>query len=143
RASQEGSALIRQVEPARRGASLREASPMGPIQDESQPAWHATEAGEARCVHRPLDERRCSPRGAFPAAEGDGVMPSGELVGRRVRIIAWYDHVPLIAARRTGDLMGTITHVKDSWHGVSVSVRVDRPFGEYAFTLRDVALLSS
>jgi hypothetical protein len=61
-------------------------------------------------------------------------MLSPELIGRRVRVIAWYDHPPLIAARRRPTALsdgpeGTVTHVDDRTGRVWVRVEgLDRVF---------------
>jgi hypothetical protein len=61
-------------------------------------------------------------------------MPSKELIGRRVRILAWYDHAPLVAAHRwptaPGDgPEGTVTRLDDATGRVSVLVEgLDRVF---------------
>ena len=61
-------------------------------------------------------------------------MLSPDLIGRRVRIIAWYDHPPLIAAHRwlpapSEGPDGTVTHLNDRTGQVSVLVAgLDRVF---------------
>jgi hypothetical protein len=68
-------------------------------------------------------------------------MISKELVGRRVKVLAWYDHPQLIMARSKDELVGAITHVKDCVSCVSLSVRLDRLDQEYTFKMGDVELL--
>lgn len=61
-------------------------------------------------------------------------MPSPELIGRRVRIIAWYDHAPLVAAYRWPLALdegpeGTVTHLNEVTGHVGVRVEgLDRVF---------------
>jgi hypothetical protein len=65
-----------------------------------------------------------------------------ELVGRRVRVMAWYDHAGLIADYRRSALPeGTITHVNGLIGEPAVSVRIDEPGGVYTFKLSDVEVL--
>jgi hypothetical protein len=61
-------------------------------------------------------------------------MLTPDLIGRRVRIIAWYDHAPLVAAHRwppapgTGP-EGTVTQLDEVTGHVGVLVEgVDRVF---------------
>jgi len=54
-------------------------------------------------------------------------MLTKELIGRRVRVLAWYDHPPLIAAHRWPTALGdgpagTVTHHDDRTGRVSVRV---------------------
>ena len=70
------------------------------------------------------------------------MTPPKELVGRRVRVIAWYDHAPLIAAsRKPARPEGTITHVNGVTGEPAVSVQIDGQGGAYTFKLGDVELL--
>ena len=65
-----------------------------------------------------------------------------ELVGRRVRVLAWYDHARLIAAyRRLAPPEGTITQVSGLSSEALVSVQIDGQGGVYTFQLSDVNLL--
>ena len=65
-----------------------------------------------------------------------------ELVGRRVRVMAWYDHARLIADYRSSALPeGTITHVNGIIGEPAVSVQIDEPGGVYTFKLSDVEVL--
>ena len=67
---------------------------------------------------------------------------TNELVGRRVRVMAWYDHARLIAAYRSSALPeGTITHVSGLVGERAVSVLLDEPGGVYTFKLGDVEVL--
>jgi hypothetical protein len=69
------------------------------------------------------------------------MTPTNELVGRRVRVIAWYDHAPLIAAyRKPARPEGTITHVAGIVEA-AVSVQIDEQGGAYTFKLSDVEIL--
>ena len=64
-------------------------------------------------------------------------MLSKELLGRRVKVVAWYDHPQLIAAhRQQTHPEGTVTHIND-FTG-ELSVRVDEPDCVYRFRLDDV-----
>ena len=54
-------------------------------------------------------------------------MLTPELIGRRVEVIAWYDHPPLVAARRgppalRGGPVGTVTRVDERTGRVAVLV---------------------
>jgi hypothetical protein len=54
-------------------------------------------------------------------------MLSTELIGRRVRVIAWYDHPPLVAARRASPAPGagpegTVLRVDDRTGRVAVLI---------------------
>ena len=70
------------------------------------------------------------------------MTPTNELVGRRVRVMAWYDHAQLIAAHRRADRPeGTITHVNGRIGEAAVSVRIDQQGGVYDFKLSDVEVL--
>jgi hypothetical protein len=70
------------------------------------------------------------------------MTPTKELVGRRVRVIAWYDHAQLIAAyRRPSRPEGTITHVNGLIGEAAVSVQIDGQGGVYTFKLSDVEIL--
>jgi hypothetical protein len=65
-----------------------------------------------------------------------------ELVGRRVRVMAWYDHARLIAAyRKPARPEGTITHVNGLIGEAAVSVQIDEQVGLYTFALSDVEIL--
>jgi hypothetical protein len=71
-------------------------------------------------------------------------MLSKELVGRRVKVTAWYDHAQLIAAHRRPTTLrdgpeGTVTHVND-FTG-RVSVRMEEHSRVYIFPLSDVEVL--
>ena len=61
-------------------------------------------------------------------------MLTPQLIGRRVRVTAWYDHAPLVAARRRpttpGDgPEGTVTHLDELTGRVSVRLEgMDRTF---------------
>ena len=67
---------------------------------------------------------------------------TNELVGRRVRVLAWYDHAPLIAAYLKPDRHeGTITHVNGVSGATAVSVQIDGHGGVYTFKLSDVEVL--
>ena len=69
-------------------------------------------------------------------------MSPRELLGRRVKVLAWYDHVQLIAARPKGDLVGTVSHVTDYPGDVSVTVQIDGPDEkECTLKLGDVEVL--
>jgi hypothetical protein len=69
------------------------------------------------------------------------MTPTNELVGRRVRVIAWYDHAQLIAAyRKPARPEGTITHVAGIVEA-AVSVQIDEQGGAYTFKLSDVEIL--
>jgi hypothetical protein len=64
------------------------------------------------------------------------MTPPRELLGRRVRVIAWYDHAPLIAAyRKAARPEGTITHVNSLSGEAAVSVPIDGQVGTYTFKL--------
>jgi len=70
-------------------------------------------------------------------------MLSKELVGRRVRVVAWYDHAQLIADHR-GDRFddgpeGTVTHLNDIT--AEMTVRIDEYDRAYALKLGDVEIL--
>ena len=70
------------------------------------------------------------------------MTPTNELVGRRVRVIAWYDHAQLIAAYRTPSRPeGTITHVNSLIGEAAVSVQIDEQGGLYTFKLSDVEIV--
>jgi hypothetical protein len=70
------------------------------------------------------------------------MTPTNELVGRRVRVMAWYDHAQLIAAyRRPARPEGTITHVNGLIGEAAVSVQIDEQGGVYTFKLSDVEIL--
>jgi hypothetical protein len=70
------------------------------------------------------------------------MTPTNELVGRRVRVMAWYDHAPLIAAYRKPDWPeGTITHVNGLVGEAAVAVQIDGQVGTYTFKLGDVEVL--
>jgi hypothetical protein len=70
------------------------------------------------------------------------MTPTNELVGCRVRVLAWYDHAPLIAAYRKPALPeGTITHVNGLVGEAAVSVQIDGQVGTYTFKLGDVEVL--
>jgi hypothetical protein len=57
----------------------------------------------------------------------------------RVRILAWYDHPGLVAARRPGaHFVGTIIHVREVAGSVTLSVEVDGVEGTFAFRPGDV-----
>ena len=57
----------------------------------------------------------------------------------RVRILAWYDHPGLVAARRPGaHFVGTIIHVHEVAGSVTLSVKVDGVEGIFAFRPGDV-----
>lgn len=59
-----------------------------------------------------------------------------ELVGRRVRVLAWYDHARLIAAyRRPAPPEGTITHVSGLSSEAMASVQIDGHGGVYTLKL--------
>jgi hypothetical protein len=50
-------------------------------------------------------------------------MLSKELLGRRVKVVAWFDHPQLIAAhRRLTYLLGTVMHINDITGELSVHV---------------------
>ena len=68
---------------------------------------------------------------------------TNELVGRRVRVLAWYDYAPLIAAcGKPVRPEGTITHVSGLSSDAAVSVQLDRHAGGfYTFKLSDVEIL--
>jgi hypothetical protein len=71
-------------------------------------------------------------------------MPSNCLIGRRVKVTAWYDHEQLIAAHRMATPHrdgpeGTVTHIND-FTG-RVSVRVDVLDRVYTLPLSDVEVL--
>jgi len=66
-----------------------------------------------------------------------------ELLGCRVRVIAWYDDAHLVAAFRTpSEPQGTITEVEGHCGEPSVSVRIDGLDGTFTFKLGDVELLT-
>jgi hypothetical protein len=70
------------------------------------------------------------------------MMPKSELVGRRVRVLAWYDHAQLIAAHRGPSRPeGTITHVNGLVGDPAVSVQIDEEGGVYTLKLADVEVL--
>jgi hypothetical protein len=57
----------------------------------------------------------------------------------RVRILAWYDHAGLVAARRPGvDFVGTIIRVHEVAGSVILSVEVDGVEGTFDFRPGDV-----
>jgi hypothetical protein len=57
----------------------------------------------------------------------------------RVRILAWYDHPGLVAARRRGaHFVGTIIQVHEVAGSVTLSVKVDGVEGTFAFRAGDV-----
>jgi hypothetical protein len=57
----------------------------------------------------------------------------------RVRILAWYDHAGLVAARRPGvDFVGTIIRVHEVAGSSILSVEVDGVEGTFAFRPGDV-----
>jgi len=71
-------------------------------------------------------------------------MLSQELVGRRVKVTAWYDHAQLVAARRgptslTDGPEGTVTHINGSTG--RVSVRIEEINRVYTLPLSDVEVL--
>ena len=71
-------------------------------------------------------------------------MLQHELVGRRVRVLAWYDHARLVAALRSpAPPQGTITEVRGHCGEPSVSVRIAGLGGTYDFKLNDVELLNA
>jgi len=70
-------------------------------------------------------------------------MLSKELVGRRVRVVAWYDHAQLIADHR-GDRFdegpeGTVTHVNDIT--AEMTVQIDKYDRAYVFPLGALEVL--
>ena len=70
------------------------------------------------------------------------MTPANELVGRRVRVLAWYDHAPLIAAyRKPSRPEGTITHVNGLVGDATVSVSIDGHVGTDTFKWGDVEIL--
>jgi hypothetical protein len=69
-------------------------------------------------------------------------MVSCELIGRRVRILAWYDNARLIAAHRKLALPeGTITEVNGHVGDALVSVEIEGLGGTHTFHLADLELL--
>ena len=69
-------------------------------------------------------------------------MVSCELIGRRVRILAWYDNARLIAVHRKPALPeGTITEVNGHVGDPSVTVEVEGLGGTHTFHLGDLELL--
>jgi hypothetical protein len=57
----------------------------------------------------------------------------------RLRILAWYDHARLVAARRPGvDFVGTIICVHEVAGSVILSVEVDGVEGTFTFRPGDV-----
>ena len=69
-------------------------------------------------------------------------MDTNDLIGRRVRVVAWYDHARLIAAyRKPSQPEGTITQVHDYGGEPAVSVRMDVLGETYTLPLSDVEVL--
>ena len=69
-------------------------------------------------------------------------MITQELIGRRVRVIAWYDHARLIAAHRKPVLPeGTITQVSNHVGDTSVTVEIEESGETVTIHLADVELL--
>lgn len=71
-------------------------------------------------------------------------MLTPELIGRRVRVLAWYDHASLVAARRRPAASseapeGTITRVEDRTG--RVWVRVDDQSPDVVLAWGDVDVL--
>jgi hypothetical protein len=75
-------------------------------------------------------------------SDGEVNMISNELVGRRVRVIAWYDNARLIAAHRKAALPeGIITEVTSHVGDASLLVEIEGLGGTHTFKLADVGLL--
>jgi hypothetical protein len=71
-------------------------------------------------------------------------MPSNELVGRRVKLTAWYDHEQLVAAHRRSNPFrdgpeGTVTDLNDLTG--RVTVRIEGMNRVYTLPLGDVEIL--
>jgi hypothetical protein len=71
-------------------------------------------------------------------------MPSHELVGRRVKVTAWYDHEHLVAAHRWSNTLkdgpeGTVTDINDVTG--RMTVRIEGIHRVYTLPLSDVEVL--
>lgn len=70
------------------------------------------------------------------------MTPTKELIGRRVLVLAWHDHAPILAAyRESARAEGEVTSVKHTPQGVRVVVRFARVVGEFPFWLSDLEVL--